>query len=106
MVEKMSRGERAKQFMPFSPLKGYGDLVKNQARVYTEKTELSEEDAINLGKTLSLLKKRDMVKVTYYDVDSYLTIEGMISQIDIVLKNLTVINTKIKFEDIKNITVI
>ena len=45
-----------------------------------------------------------MVKVKYYDVDSYVEMEGMVSNIDRVYKNLTVIKTVIKFEDIYDIS--
>ena len=45
-----------------------------------------------------------MVKVKYYDVDSYLEMEGMVSNIDRVYNNLTVIKTVIKFEDIYDIS--
>jgi hypothetical protein len=106
MVEKMSRVERAKQFMPFSPLKGYDDLVSNKERIYTTKRELAEDDLIALNNKLLLIKKRDMVKITYYDTDAYVTILGMVSSIDIVYNTITVVKTKISFKDISDINLI
>ena len=50
------------------------------------------------------IEKGIMIKVKYYDVDSYVEIEGMISNIDKIYNNLTVIKTVIKFEDIYDIS--
>ena len=99
----MSRAERAKQFMPFSPLKGYDELVDTKERVYTSKRELGEEDLNALNDKLSSIKKRDIVKVTYYDKDCYVTISGMVSSIDLIYKTITIIKTKILFENISEI---
>ena len=44
-MEKMSRAERARQFMPFSPLRGYDELLLSKTREPTPKRELSEYDA-------------------------------------------------------------
>ena len=69
--------DRARQFMPFSPLKGYYDLIGKCERIKEPKIELTED---------------------------MLEIEGMISNIDKIYNNLTVIKTVIKFEDIYDIS--
>lgn len=104
-MEKMSRADRAKQFMPFSALKGFEELVKNEQRMISSKRELSEEDVFSISKTLSSIKKRMMVRVTYYDTDAYLETEGLVSSIDFVFKKIVVVRTEIPFENISNIEI-
>ena len=40
---KMSREERAKQFMPFAALKGHTEALRKKEKIRVEKQELSEE---------------------------------------------------------------
>ena len=44
-----------------------------------------------------------IIKVTYYQTDGYVTLEGMISNIDIVYKKITIVETQINFRDILKI---
>ena len=96
----MSIKDRAKQFMPFSALKGYEHMLEEKLFRKDEKKEISDEQALYLTKKLQELKKRDIVKVVYYEDGYYVTKEGIVSAIDYVLKVLTVVKTKINFEDI------
>lgn len=96
--------DRARQFMPFSPLKGYYDLIEKCERIKEPKIELTEDMLEIISQKLNKIEKGIMIKVKYYDVDSYVEIEGMISNIDRVHNNLTVIKTVIKFEDIYDIS--
>ena len=57
-----------------------------------------------ISQKLNKIEKGIMIKVKYYDVDSYVEIEGKISNIDKIYNNLTVIKTVIKFEDIYDIS--
>lgn len=41
---KMSREERAKQFMPFAALKGYEEALRKKEKILMSKKGLSEED--------------------------------------------------------------
>lgn len=96
--------DRARQFMPFSPLKGYYDLIEKCEMIKESKIELTDDMLEILSQKLNKIEKGIMVKVKYYDVDSYLEMEGMVSNIDRVYNNLTVIKTVIKFEDIYDIS--
>lgn len=90
--------------MPFSPLKGYYDLIGKCERIKEPKIELTEDMLEIISQKLNKIEKGIMIKVKYYDVDSYVEIEGMISNIDKIYNNLTVIKTVIKFEDIYDIS--
>lgn len=41
----MPRSDRAAQFMPFRPLTGYGDAVREAARLAAEKADFIETEA-------------------------------------------------------------
>ena len=96
--------DRARQFMPFSPLKGYYDLIEKCERIKEPKIELTEDMLEIISQKLNKIEKGIMIKVKYYDVDSHVEIEGKISNIDKIYNNLTVIKTVIKFEDIYDIS--
>lgn len=99
-MEKMSRAERARQFMPFAALKGYDVLIKQKERIISDRRELTEDMAAELSGTFAKIKKGDLIKITYYDTDAYCTLTGAVTAIDLTLKYITVIKTKIAFADI------
>ena len=101
----MNKGDRARQFMPFAALKGYDELVRSKEKVIAPKKELSEYRAELLSNKLLSVKKGDIISVVYYDRDGYIKKEGMVALIDFNFRYLTVIKTKIAFDDIYNIKV-
>ena len=103
MVHKMSRQERAKQFMPFAALKGYELALREKERIVVPKMELSEDYREELDYKLHQIKKNDMVSVVYFCKDEYLKVTGMVSRIDESARVLKIVNTKIDFGDIYNI---
>ncbi len=102
----MSRADRAKQFMPFAALRGYDQVVKERERIVCEKEDLAEERIEQLSKTVSVLKKGDMVKAKYYKIDAYETISGVVTVIDTTMRYLKVIKTLIPFDDLYQIEII
>lgn len=102
-MEKMSKQNRAKQFLPFNSLRGYYDLIKEKEKIVTKKRELSDYDLEKLSNKINMLEKNMMIKVTYYDIDSYKTIEGVLTRIDLNNKFLVIVKTKISFNDISDI---
>ena len=97
---KMSREERAKQFMPFAALKGYEAALREKERIVVDKLELTEEIQNELDYKISNIELRDMITVVYYSGGEYLKITGMVSRIDMYSKILKVVNTDIPFSDI------
>lgn len=86
--------------MPFAALKGYYELVRDQERIEQERHRLTEEEAMALSKTLPGLSRGQMVRITYYDRDAYVTIHGAITRIDEAFRTLRVVMTDIPFDDI------
>lgn len=105
-MEKMTIMERAKQFMPFAALHGFSEAIKEKETLPTKKAELSEEELNNLNTTVATIKKGNIVVADFYFVDRYVKIEGAITEIDLTLRYIKVIKTKILFDDLKSIKVI
>ncbi len=100
---RMSREDRAKQFMPFAALKGYEDALREKEKIVVPKRELSEEAREQLDWKLPQIHRNDMITVIYYCDGEYLKLTGMVARIDLGARILKVVNTKISFEDIFDI---
>ena len=103
---KMSMEQRAKIFLPFNGLRGYYDLILKVDKIKEPKRELSEDELDNLSNIFNKLKKRMIVKITYYLDDGYVNIEGMISKINITKRIITIVKTNISFDDILDVSII
>ena len=104
-MEKNSKADRARQFMPFSALRGFGKMIAEQTREKTPKRELSEYDAERLSRKMAMVEKGDLVRVTDYDPDAYVTLDGIVSDLDVPMRRLRVIKTVIPFDDVIDIEV-
>ncbi len=97
------RADRAQQFMPFAALRGYYDLVRERERVVEPKRELTEEEARALSEAFARLERRRMARVVYHDGEGYVTLHGMVTDIDEAARVLTVVRTRIPFDDIREL---
>lgn len=104
MEHKMSREDRAKQFMPFAALKGYPDALRKKEKIVVPKIELSEEYKAELDRKLCQIQRNDIITVIYFSKNEYLKLTGMVSRIDGTARIIKIINTKISFEDIYDIS--
>lgn len=104
MVNKMSREDRAKQFMPFAALKGYPDALRKKEKIVVPKVELSDEYKAELDRKLCQVQKNDIITVVYFYKNEYLKVTGMVSRIDETARIIKIVNTKISFEDIYDIS--
>ena len=93
---------RASQFLAFDALKGFQEILKEQEKSKEKKKVLSEEEEkeINQELTKYTLVLRTNVEITYYWISKYITIKGIITKIDIYLKQFTILNRKIPFQDL------
>ena len=105
MAGKMSRIDRAKQFMPFAALRGYESMIKSCEVIPCEREELTEEQAQILSNIVAKIKKGDIVLVRYYKNNGYTIIEGAVTFIDLAIKKISVIKTEISFYDIISIEI-
>lgn len=98
-----TRADRAQQFMPFAALKGYYDLIRERERTAEPRRELTEERAFELSQRLARLERRKMASVVHYDGEAYVTTRGLVSDVDEAGRSVTVVRTRIHFDDIWDI---
>lgn len=102
-LHKMPVADRAKQFMPFSALRGLSEALAAKERIIVPKVELSEEMAEELDRKMHRLEQGQMATVVYFHRDEYLKTTGMVARIDATSRLLQIVNTKIPFDDILDI---
>ena len=73
----MSRVQRAKQFAPFSALKGLEEALAEKEREYEPQAELSDDAAEELDRCLRELQKGTAVTVKYYRDGGYGLVKGI-----------------------------
>ena len=96
--------DRAKQFMPFAALKGLPDALAAREKITVPRIELSEEMAEELDRKMHCLIKGLIASVVYFNKDEYIKVTGMVARIDETSRLLQIVNTKIAFDDILDIT--
>lgn len=89
---QMSISDRAAQFSPFAALTGYGDVIRETARLTDRKPELSDEEKSLLDHKLHMAcdcpGERPEITITYFVPDekksggAYHTATGRIKKID------------------------
>lgn len=103
MKHRMSRLQRAKQFMPFAALKGFETLLSAVARPKEARVELSEDQLEELNRTIQSLVEGDFVRVLYYTGYCYTELVGSIEAIGKPAHSLSIGGVAIAFKDIKEI---
>ncbi len=101
--QKMPVQDRAKQFMPFSALKGLEEALREKERQIEEKKVLSEDRAEELTRKLSALKKGDTAQVVYFAGGTYKTHSGIVQKIDETFRVLKIDETEIPIADLYDI---
>lgn len=100
------RADRAAQFMPFAALRGYYELIHRQERVPEPRHELTEEEALALSRTVTLVRRGDIVRAVYYDQDAYVAITGCVARIDLAYRALMVVQTTIDLDDLRELEIL
>lgn len=95
-----TRAQRAQIFQSFDALKGFREILKEQEKIVVPKKILSEDDLAELDYKVHQIKVGMMVKVTYYDNDQYIQIEGKVSKINLDTKMIQIVKIK---QDLKNV---
>ena len=103
MKHRMSRLQRAKQFMPFAALKGFEVLLAAVARPKEHRVELSEDQIDELNKVLQTIHGGEWVRIVYYNKQRYTELIGVVDMISEQLQILSVQGTVIPFRYIKEL---
>ena len=99
---KMPVAERAKQFAPFSPLKGLSKALsaKERQRVRVDKKVVSEDIAAENDRVLHALSAGMMAEAVYYDDGEYIKKRGLVAGIDPEKRMLKIVDTEINFDNL------
>lgn len=89
---RMPMIDRAAQFAPFQALTGYGEAIRETARLTDQKIELAEEEKLLLDEKLRVLAAAvpngPAAQFTYFQPDSkkeggaYVTVTGAVKKVD------------------------
>ncbi len=101
---KMPVSERAKQFMPFAALKGLPEALRAKEKIIVPKVELSPEMAEELDRKMHRLTRGEIITAIHFYHGEYIKTSGMIARIDETSRILQIVNTKIAFDDLLDIT--
>lgn len=98
---------RAKQFMPFAALRGYGSCIDEKNAVKEPRREYDEDRQDMLSRKICALKKGGMIKAEYYSeaAGGYITKEGLVSAVNIPFRELWIVRCRISFDDIWDIEI-
>ena len=88
---RMSIADRAAQFSPFQALTGYGDVIRETARLTDARMELDEYRKAEINEMLLMLQEQSeqcpIITVTYFEPDekkdggAYVTAVGRVKKI-------------------------
>ena len=103
MKHRMSRLQRAKQFMPFGALRGFEALLAAVARPKEAWVELSEDQIDELNTVLQSVRCGEWVRIVYYNKQKYTELIGVVDMINEQLQILSVQGIVISFRHIKEL---
>lgn len=95
--------ERAKQFMPFSPLKGLDEELLTQERVSEERVYLGEDAQHELNSKLLGLEPGERITAVYYRGGRYVRANGTVTKVDVNARRLILDEARIPIDDLKDI---
>lgn len=104
---KMSRVDRAKQFMPFDALKGLQEALRLKEYEHEKslKNELSEEQIMKISETLRTMENNDLIEVKIFDDGYFKVIQGRVKK-EIEFEHIFVDGREIVFDVIQDIRVL
>lgn len=92
--------QRAHIFSSYDALKGFQELLVQQEKIPAEKRIVSEDEIDELNRRIYEIQKGMMVTVEYQDGNEILHKKGVVSRINIALKQIQIVKTKICLENI------
>ena len=97
---KMPISERAKQFMPFSALKGLEEAIRAKEHPLEERKAPNDEQIADINDKLHMLSPHDNVRVVFYFMGRYYLTEGEIEKFDTATRTLEIASVEILFDEI------
>ena len=103
MKHRMSRLQRAKQFMPFAASKGFETLLAAVAKPKEVQIELSEDQIDELNKILQTIHGGEWVRIVYYNKQRYTERIGAVDRMSAQRQIISVQGIDIPFRYIKEL---
>ena len=95
---------RAKLFLSFDSLKGYKEMVKKKERIIVKRPELSEDSYYELDWKIHQIKEGELIKIIYFDRFEFISLEGMVTAIDLEnKKQIKIVDKVIAIDNIMKI---
>ncbi len=101
----MEREQRAKQFLPFSALKGYEEALREKEKVWLPRPLLCEERAEELDAGLRQVERGDLIEVTFYRAGEYRRVRGRVNRLERESRLLEVEEERIRFDDLYDLKI-
>ena len=104
----MTRGDRAKQFMPFDAMKGLQEALRDreERHLRTQKRDISEEAQERNSYVISQIIRPTKVEIECYYNFHDVTLTGTVTRVYISGKYLLLNDERIYFDDIYSIRII
>ena len=96
--------KRAAQFLPFQAVKGLDEALLAKEKIVVPKIELSDEMYEELDKKMHKIKKGRIITCIYFHKGEYLKVTGMVARFDEIARILQIVDTKIPFDDILDVS--
>ncbi|MEG0367090.1 MAG: hypothetical protein RR585_09660 [Coprobacillus sp.] len=104
MLSRLERADRAKIFLSFDALKGFRDYLKSKERILVSRKELLADTCDELDWKIQQIEIGRMVKIVYYDKQDYVSLEGMVTKLDLETdKKIMIVDKLIDIKDIVGI---
>ena len=100
----MTVADRAKQFAPFAALTGLNRALEQKEKIVVPKPDLSEESLEELDRKMHEIKRGDIVSVVYYTRGECIKISGLVAKIEHTSRILQIVNKRISFDDILDVS--
>lgn len=98
------KASRASQFAPFDALKGFREALLEKERIIVDKIDLSEEQKEILDYRLHRIQPGMIITVTFFCNGSHEKVTGMVSDLSPSSRTLSIVQRKISFDDIYDIS--
>lgn len=99
----MATADRAKQFIPFSALKGLQEALRAKEQIPIPRAELSEEHLMELNDIVHRIHEGDLLQIICYHDGCYEKITGRAEKISLPGRYVRIVTRTISFHDIYDI---
>lgn len=92
--------DRAKQFLPYSSLRGFESIVDKKRNITEARRELATDAEEELSYKIGILKSGDEVSITYYKTDKYVTVRCVFREVDELMRIIRTEELSVPIDDI------